>query len=59
MIKLIEHFGSQYRLAKELRVTRAYVSHWFRDGKVPPLQAIKIEEITGGKFKAIDLIKGE
>lgn len=59
MDKLIEHFGSQYRLSKELRVTRAYVSQWVKAGKVPPLQAIKIEEITDGKFRAVDLIKGE
>lgn len=59
MQKLLEHYESQYKLAKRLNVSRAYVCQWFAVGKVPPLMAIEIEKDTQGKFKAIDLVEGE
>tara|TARA_R100000951_G_scaffold68295_1_gene57639 strand:+ start:899 stop:1078 length:180 start_codon:yes stop_codon:yes gene_type:complete len=59
MDKLLEHFGSQYQIAKRLHVSRAYVCQWFAAGKVPPLMAVKIEKITDGKFKAVDLVEGK
>ena len=55
---LVEHFGSQYRLAGALNVSSVAVHFWLRDGKLPPLRAIQVEEITNGKFKARDLIGG-
>lgn len=58
MNELIEHFGNQNQMAKKLGVTRAYIWQWVKAGKVPARQAIKIEELTDGKFKAVDLIKG-
>lgn len=59
MNKLIEHYGSQYRLAKRLKVSRAYVCQWFAAGKVPALMAVKIEKDTDGKFRAVDLVEGK
>jgi len=59
MEKLIEHYGSQYKLAKKLKVSRAYVCQWFSAGKVPALMAVKIEKDTDGKFKAVDLVEGK
>ena len=59
MQKLIEHYGSQYRLAKQLKVSRAYVCQWFAAGKVPALMAVKIEIDTDGKFRAVDLVEGK
>lgn len=59
MKKLLDHYGSQYQLAKQLKVSRAYVCQWFAAGKVPALMAVKIEKQTDGKFKAVDLVEGK
>ena len=59
MERLIEYFGSQYKIAKELKVSRAYVCQWFAAGKVPALMAVKIEKITGGELRAVDLVEGK
>jgi DNA-binding transcriptional regulator YdaS (Cro superfamily) len=56
--KLIEHFVSQSGLARALKVDPAAVSQWLSAGRIPPRRAIEIEMITGGKFKAVDLIGG-
>lgn len=52
---LIAHFGSQSKLAQELDVSRSAVSHWRERGVIPAAHAIKIEIITDGEFKAVDL----
>ena len=57
MDDVIEHFGNQAELAKQLKVDPAAVSQWLANGYWPPRRAIEIEMITGGKFKAVDLIK--
>lgn len=56
--ELIEHFGSPNKLAGELDVSSAAISQWVKEGFIPPLRAIQIEHITGGKFLAIDLARG-
>jgi DNA-binding transcriptional regulator YdaS (Cro superfamily) len=53
---LIEHFGSQNKLAIALGVTKEAVSQWFKAGEIPPARAIQIEKLTDGKIKAIDLV---
>ena len=58
MDKLIEHFVNQSGLARALKVDPAAVSQWLSAGRIPPRRAIEIEMITGGKFKAVDLIGG-
>lgn len=58
MDKLLEHYGSQYQIAKQLNVSRAYVCQWFAAGKVPALMAVKIEKHTDGKLKAVNLVEG-
>lgn len=58
MQDLIDYFGSQYRLAKALGVTKSAVSQWFTDGQIPPARAIQIEELSNGKFKAVELTGG-
>ena len=58
MEKLIEHFLNQAGLAKALKVDPAAVSQWLARDTIPPRRAIEIEMITGGKFKAVDLIGG-
>ena len=56
--KLIDHFGSQTRMAKALNVTQGAVHHWVNADALPPLRAIEIERITFGKFRASDLVEG-
>lgn len=54
--ELIEHFGSQNKLAGELDVTSVAVNQWFKAQAIPAYRAIQIEAMTQGKFKAKDLI---
>lgn len=53
--KLFLYFGSQSELARRLAISPAAVTQWLVDG-VPPGRAIEIEKMTGGKFKAVDLV---
>lgn len=55
--EIVKHFKTQYRMAKELKVTRAAVNHWVKTGIIPPYRAIQIEQITNGKFKAVDIVR--
>lgn len=59
--QVIEHFGNQSKLALALGVTRQAVALWKIEGSIPPGNAVQIERLTEGKFKAIDLVakKGE
>jgi hypothetical protein len=52
---LLDHFGSQYRMAKELGVDRGAVSQWVKNHTIPPQRLIQLERLTEGKFKAVDL----
>ena len=54
--ELIEHFGSRKALYEALGVTRQCLSQYEKRGFIAAKQAIKIEEITNGKFKAKDLL---
>lgn len=53
--KIIEHFGSRSELARLLKVDRAAVTQWAKDG-LPPARAIEIEQLTMGEFKAVDIV---
>ena len=53
---VVDWFGSQARMARALKVDRAAVSAWVRAGALPPARAIQIEQLSGGKFSAVDLI---
>ena len=54
--KVIKHFGGQYKLAGALNVSSVAVHLWVKEGKIPPLRAIQIEDLTEGEFKARELI---
>lgn len=58
---VIKHFGNQSKLALALGVTRQAVALWKADGSIPPGNAVQIERLTKGEFKAVDLVakKGE
>jgi DNA-binding transcriptional regulator YdaS (Cro superfamily) len=52
---VIKHFGGKSALADALGVDPAAVSWWLKNG-LPALRAIQIETLTGGKFKAKDIL---
>lgn len=59
MNDVFDFFGNQQGLAEALGVSASAVSQWVRDGKFPPARAIQIEELSAGKFSAINLTRGE
>ena len=50
--QVIKHFGSQVAAAAALGVTQPSLSNWKSRGRIPHLQQLRIEHITGGKLKA-------
>jgi transcriptional repressor of cell division inhibition gene dicB len=54
--ELINHFGSQREMARVLGVSEAAVSQWRVRG-VAFRQALRIEHLTKGAFKAVDIVK--
>lgn len=48
----LKHFGTQVSLASSLNVTQPCVSGWVKRGKIPHLQQLRLEALTGGKLKA-------
>jgi len=56
MIKnIILHFGSIAATARALGVSPAAVSQWVANGRIPPQRAIEVEQLSRGKFKAVDI----
>jgi DNA-binding transcriptional regulator YdaS (Cro superfamily) len=52
---LAEYDFNRSELARLLEVSPQAVKVWYDKGTIPANQAIKIEKITNGKFKAVDL----
>lgn len=50
LIKLVAWAGNQTVLANELGVSRQVVHGWLTRGRISATMAIKVEEITCGKF---------
>jgi len=55
--KVVKHFGTQVILAQRVGVSQTAVSHWVVQGYVPAGSAVKIERLTRGKFKAVNLVE--
>lgn len=53
---LVAHFGSKSEICRQLGIERQNITQWERCG-IPPIQAVKLEMITNGKFKAVDLLE--
>lgn len=54
--QIISHFGTQGKTAQALGCSQTTVFKWLHDKmNITPLYAIKVEKLTGGKFKAVDL----
>ena len=55
--KVIEFFGSQVKLAKQLKIQRQYVNAWCKQGDDMPFKyAYEIERLTEGKITARNLM---
>lgn len=50
--QLIKHFGTQASAAAAIGVTQPTLSNWKSRGKIPDIQQLRIEHVTGGKLKA-------
>lgn len=55
--KVLEHFGSQTKLAEKLNVKKYLVSMWANNKMNMPIKyALKIHYLTKGKFKFFKLL---
>ena len=52
---VIGWFGGQTETAKALGVSAQAVWNWCNDGQIPPARAIQIEQVTGGRFRAVEI----
>lgn len=56
LLKVVKKVGSIQELARELAVSRGYVSHWIHGRrKIPPELIKKIIELSEGEIKKKDL----
>lgn len=54
--RLIKHFGTQEKLAEAIKVRQGTVTGWLNNKHgISYFNARKIEKITNGEIKAIDL----
>lgn len=54
--EVVQWYGGEQRfMAFSLNVSRAAVSHWYRNKIFPAHQAVQIEIQTNGFFRAVDL----
>lgn len=53
--RLIEFFGSEYRLAKALELSPQAVNGWKKRGRISASMAIEVEKMTKGRFTKRDL----
>lgn len=56
--RLAQHFGSKSAMCKALGIKRQNANKWYNTG-IPATQAIAIERLTQGKFKAVEIIGGK
>lgn len=58
--KVIAFFGTQKKLGDALGITNQFVSKWSTGvSNIPEIYAMKIEALTQGKFKAVNLLNKE
>ena len=53
---LVNHFGSQTKLARRLGIRPQSVQEWVATGHLPPRRAIQIAKITMGEIRLSDLL---
>lgn len=54
--EVLNFFHSFLKVSKALNISPASVYSWVKNGKIPAKHAIKIEKLTKGKIKAVDII---
>lgn len=54
--QVMEHYGTQQKMADAIGCSQTLVWRWLNGKATMPTHfALKVEKITGGKFKAVDL----
>lgn len=53
---VIAHFGSQSKLALAFGVDRSCITQWIKANHLPADRALQIEELSNGRFIAIELL---
>jgi DNA-binding transcriptional regulator YdaS (Cro superfamily) len=53
---VLAFYGSQVGVARLFQVSRAAVSQWTTAGGFPARRALQIEMLSGGRFRAIDIV---
>jgi hypothetical protein len=58
-ILLLNHFGTMLELSKKLKITPQRIFHWVnRDVRIPNEYMLRIIDLSDGKIKIEDLMKG-
>jgi predicted transcriptional regulator len=56
LLRLLSYYGGKkVRLAEKLGVSQPYISKYLKLGGLPAIMAIRVERMTGGDFKAVDI----
>ncbi len=56
ILELIQQFGGQIKLGKKVGVSQGTITGWLNQKHgISGTNAMKIEKLTNGKFRAIDL----
>ena len=58
LAQVIEWFGSHANMARALGVDRSAVTQWVKADGLPATRAVEVEKLSGGRFKAVDLVRG-
>jgi DNA-binding transcriptional regulator YdaS (Cro superfamily) len=54
--QIVDQLGGVAVTSRLLGVSQPAVSQWLRDGRVPPARAVQIEALTGGRYKAAEML---
>src|SRR6478735_1592550 len=54
--RLVEIFGSQADVARAFQLDRAVVNNWVKTGYVPARWAMEVEQLTGGRIQAVEVL---
>jgi len=55
--RLVEIFGSQAEVARAMRLDRAVVNNWMKCGYIPPRWAMEVENLSGGRIGADEILQ--